>query len=570
MSPPRRPRLAPWLAAAVAALAWLAPPGLGVSPAAAQPEAAGLHVQVLGTTDVHGRIYPTSYYGDNGDAPVGVARLQTLIKRLRAEHPISLLVDSGDCLQGTALTYHNARIAPKAPNPMVQAYNHMGFDAFAVGNHEYNYDLPYLLKARQEARYPFVSGNIYHHGTERPVFEPYVIKEVGGVRIGILGFTTPGVAVWDRRFVQGKHDFGDIVKACGRWLPEVRKQGVDAVIVVIHSGLGDPYDATFGGYSRDEGLPEENVCARLAETYPGLDAILLGHSHKDLPKLLHHGVLLTQAKKWGERLAVVDLHFVRQGSRWRLAHKDSRTLTTEGVPPDPEVLSVARQAHEATVRYVNSVIGRSTDVWSSERARIEDTPIMDLVNEVQLAKTGAQLSSASVFNAGASLPKGELRVKDIAALYVYENTLTSVRLTGSQLRAYLEHSARCYAPYRPGGPLFDERQAAYNHDFVQGVDYTIDVRQAPGHRITALTYRGKPVADDATFTMALNSYRQNGGGGYTMLKQAPLKEAINVEIRELMLEWVRERRTVDPRQVFRRNWRLVPEDAIAPDGLHYR
>ena len=551
-----------WLPAIVAAL-------LACPPALAAPPAQRLQVQIMGTTDVHGHVYPTNYFGDKGDETVGVARVQTLINQIRAKNPHTLLVDSGDCLQGTPLTYHNARIDPKAPNPMVQAYNAMKFDAFAVGNHEYNYDIPYLMKAKGEARYPFLSGNIYHHGSQRPVFDPYVIKTIGGVKIGILGFTTPGVAVWDRRFVKGKHDFGDIVEAAGRWLPEVKAKGVDATIVIIHSGLGDPYDATFGGYSAGEGLPEENVCADLADKYPQIDAILLGHSHKDLPKLLHNGVLLTQAKKWGERLAVVDLNFERQGSRWKLASKDSRTLSTEGVKPDPQVLAVAKKAHDATVAYVNSVVGTSTAEWLSTRARVEDTPIMDLINQVQLEKTGAQLSAVSVFNAGARLPKGQLRVSDIAALYVYENTLTTVQLTGAQLKAYLENSASFYNAYKPGARIFDDRPA-YNHDMVQGVGYTIDVTRPVGQRIASLTYKGQPVLPTHTFTMAINSYRQNGGGGYTMLKQAPLKDAINVEIRELMLEWVKDQKVVDPAKVFEANWRVVPAGVLAADGVHYK
>lgn len=550
---------------AIAALAWLLGPG-GVE---AQQSNAHTLVQILSTTDVHGRIYPTNYFGDKGDEAIGVARVHTLIKGIRAKNPHTLLVDSGDCLQGTPLTYYHARIEPQAPNPMVTAYNFMGYDAFAVGNHEYNYDIPYLKKAEREAQYPFLSGNIYQHGTQTPVFKPYTIKRVGGVKIGILGFTTPGVAVWDRRFVAGKHDFGDITEACGRWLPELKAQGVDATVVIIHSGLGSPYDATFGGYDASEGLPEENVCAKLADTYPGIDVILLGHSHKDLPKLIRNGVLLAQAQKWGERLAVVDLNFQKTGERWRLAHKDSRTLKTAGVTPDQDVLAVAKPAHEKTVAYVNSHIGNSTDVWSAQRARVEDTPIVDLINEVQRAKTGAQLSAASVFNSQARLPKGPLRVLDIAALYVYENTLTTVVITGAQLRAYLEHSASFFAPYQPGGPLFDGRPA-YNHDMVSGVDYTIDPRQMVGKRISHLTYAGQPVKPEQTFTMALNSYRQNGGGGYTMLKQAPLKDTVNLEIRELMLEWVREQQVLDPGKVFHRNWRLVPENVVAPDGKHYR
>jgi 2',3'-cyclic-nucleotide 2'-phosphodiesterase / 3'-nucleotidase len=536
----------------------------------AAPASATLDVTILGTTDVHGHVYPTNYYGDAGDEPVGLARIHTLVKQLRAKHPHTMLVDSGDCLQGTPLTYHNARIDTKPMNPMVQAMNFMGYDAFAVGNHEYNYGIPYLMKARHEAKYPFLSGNIFEHKTEKPVFKPYIIKNVGGAKIAVLGFTTPGVAVWDRRHVQGKQDFRDIVASAKRWLPEVKAQGADAIVVIIHSGLGAPYDGTFGGYSASEGLPEENVCAKLAETFPEIDAILLGHSHKDLPKLLHNGVLLTQAKKWGERLAVVDLKLSRQGGRWKVVTKDSRTLDTSKVTPDPEVLAVARKAHQATLAYVNSVIGTSTGEWSAARARTQDTPIMDLINEVQRAKTGAQLSAASVFNGSAKLPKGRLTVSDIAGLYVYENTLTKIELTGKQLKDYLETSARYFKPYQPGAPIFDETIPAYNYDMVSGVSYAIDVTKPQGSRIVGLTYQGELVADGQKFTMALNSYRQNGGGGFSMLREAPVQENYFTEIRELMIDYVKDAKVLSPEKVHESNWRILPEGVVAEDGLHYR
>jgi 2',3'-cyclic-nucleotide 2'-phosphodiesterase/3'-nucleotidase len=540
---------------------------------AAAPAAAptSLDVTILGTTDVHGRVYPTNYYGDAGDEPVGLARVHTLVKELRAKHKHTMLVDSGDCLQGTALTYHNARIDTKPMNPMVQAMNFMKYDAFAVGNHEYNYGLGYLEKARKEANYPFLSGNIFEHKTTKPVFKPYIVKEVGGAKIAVLGFTTPGVAVWDRRHVEGKQDFHDIIESAKRWMPEVKAQKPDAIIVIIHSGLGAPYDGTFGGYSANEGLPEENVCAKLADTFPEVDAILLGHSHKDLPKMIHNGVLLTQARKWGERLAVVDLKFNRQpNGGWKLVHKDSRTLDTAKVKPDPEVLAVAKQAHQNTLAYVNSVIGDSTSEWTAAHARTQDTPIMDLINEVQRAKTGAQLSAASVFNGTAKLPKGQVTVSDIAGLYVYENTLTKIELTGKQLKQYLETSARYFNPYKPGAAIFNEAIPAYNYDMVQGVDYAIDVTKPVGQRIVGLTYQGKPVAENQVFSMAMNSYRQNGGGGFDMLKTAPVKENYFTEIRELMIDYVKEQKTLSPEKVYQSNWRILPEGVVGQDGLHYK
>lgn len=541
---------------------------LGAGPALAAPQA--LDIEILGTTDVHGHVYPTNYFHDKGNEPLGLARVATLIKQRRATHAHTLLVDSGDSLQGTPLTYYAARVDTRSPNPMVLAYNALGYDAFTMGNHEYNYGIPYIMKARKEAHYPFLSGNIYKHGTHEPVYTPYIIKDVGGAKIAILGLTTPGIMIWDRHNVEGKQDFGDILAAAHRWIPEIKAKGADAIIVTIHSGLGEPYDETYGGYAEGAGAPPENVCAKLAETFPDdITAILLGHSHKDLPKLVHHGVILTQAMKWGQRLAVVDLHLEKQGGHWKVTSKDSTTLKTDGVKPDPTILAVTRKAHEGTLAYVNSTIGVSTGEWSARHARTEDSAIMDFINEVQIAKTGADLSAASVFNSSAFLPKGKLTVADIASLYVYENTLTKVQLDGKQLRAYLENSASYFQPYKPGAKIFDD-QPAYNHDMVSGVNYTIDVSKPVGHRIGGLTFKGKPVRDDQTFTMALNSYRQNGGGGYTMIKGAPVKQAIYSEIRDLMIDYVKDKKVISPKKTFVKNWTLLPAGCVAADGEHYK
>jgi len=189
---------------------------------------------------------------------------------------------------------------------------------------------------------------------------------------------------------------------------------------------------------------------------------------------------------------------------------------------------------------------------------------------VQREAAQAQLSAVSVFNSNAHLPKGRITVADLAALYVYENTLTRIRLTGQQLRDYLEFSASFYKPYAPGGLIFDDSQPAYNQDLVAGVDYTIDVRQPVGSRIVGLRYQGQDVMPKQAFTMAVNSYRQNGGGGYTMLKQATLEKSDFPEIRELLIEQVKRWRTISPEKVFKANWRLLPADGVASDGRHYQ
>ncbi|HEY9723700.1 MAG TPA: 5'-nucleotidase C-terminal domain-containing protein [Oscillatoriaceae cyanobacterium] len=541
-------------------------------PAAAAPKAPEtLNVTVLGTTDIHGHIYPTDYFSKSEDAPFGLARVYTVVKQLRATHAHTLLVDSGDSLQGTPLTYWSARVAPAGdPNPMVTAYNFMHYDAFAVGNHEYNYGIPYIEKARREAHYPYLSANIFKHGTNQYVYKPYVFRYVGGAKIAIVGFTTPGVMIWDRHNVEGKQDFRNIVACAKKVIPEVKARGADAIVVIIHSGLGAPYEPTFDGYSASAGAPPENVSAALADACPEITAILMGHTHENIPKKVEHGVLLTEADKWGAHLAEVDLHFTREHGRWVVTSKDCRTIDTRHAKPDPELMAAVKSAHEATLGYVQSAIGTSTEAMTAKESLLHDTPIIDFINEVQCADTGAQLSAASVFNDAAAVPKGKVSVADIASLYVYDNTLTKVSITGKQLKDYLEASAKFYNDYKPGAPIFNDKVPSYNYDMISGVDYDVDVTKPVGQRIENLTYQGKPVTDGEKFSLALNSYRQNGGGGFTMLKDAPVQQAVPTGIRDLLIDYVQTHKVIDPKQFSHENWHLVPAGCVAADGQHYK
>ncbi len=513
---------------------------------------------ILGTTDVHGNVFPTNYF-DNKEINMGLAKLGTLIKHYRKENKNTLLVDSGDALQGSQLIYYANKYAPKKKNPLISAMNVLEYDAFALGNHEFNFGLQALGKARSEAKFPFLSANIFLNGTQKPAFQPYLIKEIGGVKVGIIAFSPPGIALWDRANVEGKLEFRDILKSAALYLPELRRKS-DVVVALVHAGLGGKYGPAYEGYSASTGLPPENVGEELAKKFP-IDVMLLGHTHQDYPQEMIGQAVAAQALKWGERIAVVKLKLEKKEKGWKILSKESKTEPTVGIRSDFEVVKATQEMHQSTQKYIRSAIAETSEGWAAKSADLEDTAIVDLVNEVQREVTKADLSAASIFNSTLTLPKGKISLSQIAALYPYENSLTAVRITGKQLKEYLECSACYYNSYSPGGEAVNPKMRAYNYDMVAGVDYSIDPRKPEGQRISGLLFKGKPVSEEQTFTLAVNSYRQQGGGGYEMLKGAPVVYNKEEGIRELLLDSLKKKGRIEQGDVFRKNWQLlVPLD----------
>jgi 2',3'-cyclic-nucleotide 2'-phosphodiesterase/3'-nucleotidase len=556
-----------------AAVAGLSMTLLGSVLGAALPagaEGTSLTLTLVGTTDVHGHIYPTSYFGTTAEENLGLAKVYTLLKELRAKNPNTVLVDSGDMLQGSPLTYWHARVAKAGtPNPMIDVMNHMGYAAFGVGNHEYNFGLKHLFQARKESKFPWVSGNTYKAGTQTPQYEPYTMTTVAGVKVGIIGFTPPGVAIWDKANVQGKLEFRDILASAKLWIPKMKAAGADVIVAIPHSGLGAEFCPYYTGYSESSGLPRENVAADLARQFPDIDVIFPGHTHTEVQGMMIGSAAVAQAQKWGERLSVADVTLEKVDGHWKVVKKAARVLTTVGVKPAAEVQTWAKKAHDATVAYVNSALCTTPDAWSTKRAMVEDTPIIDFINAVQLDATKAQLSAAAAFTSEAEIKSGKITIADMAAVYPYENALVAIKVTGKQLKEYLEFSARIFAPYASGKPAFEPDVRGYNYDMVSGVAYDIDVRKPVGSRIVNLAYKGKPVTDGQVFTLAMNSYRQRGGGGFEMLKDCPVIYNQEQSIRDLMIDYLKGRRQLAAKDVFVRNWRLLPEAPIASDGKSY-
>jgi 2',3'-cyclic-nucleotide 2'-phosphodiesterase / 3'-nucleotidase len=511
-------------------------------------------VTVLGTADLHGRILPLDY-ADNAPANVGLAKLATLIRRARAQDPELLLLDGGDTIQGTPLAYYHARVNNAPEDPMMRVMNHLGYDALVPGNHEYNFGLEVLHKAREEANFPWLSANTVDLASGEPAFPPYVVKTVRGIRLGILGLTTPGIPGWENPEHYAGLEFRDPVVEAARWVPHLREtEAVDAVVVVAHFGL----ESNLGGGGRVSW--PENGALRLVREVPGIDLVFLAHTHRRIPALVVEDVLLAQPGRWGDHLVRGRLYFERASpdAPWQLVGRESEALAvTDEIPADPAVLVMVEPYEAATQAWLDREIGHSPRRIEAADAYVRDNALVDLIHRVQLEAGEAEVSLAASFNRHAVIPAGPVTVRDITALYVYENTLYVVALTGAQLKAALEHSARFFRSFESGKTaeeLIDPVIPGYNFDTAEGVEYTLDLRRPPGDRIVDLRFQGAPLEPDRVLRVAVNNYRRNGGGGYQMLSEAPVLWRTGAEIRNLIIEWLEANGTVPPEPTG--NWRL--------------
>jgi 2',3'-cyclic-nucleotide 2'-phosphodiesterase (5'-nucleotidase family) len=547
------------LAAGALVVGCTRPPAVG----APTPEGASVDLVVASTTDTHGRVRGWDYYADRPDSARGLARAATVIDSVRAAHPGRVvLVDAGDLLQGNPFTYVAARVDTTRPHGVVAAMNAMRYDAAAVGNHEFNYGLETFDRAASQARFPFLAANAFLPDGRR-AYPAFRIVDRAGLKVGIVGATTPGALVWDRDNLRGRLLLRDAVVETRRAVAEARTAGADVIVVVIHSGLDGPssYDTV------TTGVPSENVSARIAREVPGIDLLVLGHSHAEVADTTIGTTLVMQPKNYATSVGVAHLTVSRANGRWQVTAKRGTTVPAAGHRESPAVLAATEGAHGATVAYATTPIGSTPVAWRADSARVVDTPLVDFMLAVMQQAAGTDLASTAAFSLDASLDAGPITVADVAQLYPYDNTLRAVRITGRQLRAYLEHSARYYRQFATGSTTaanaLDPQVPGYNFDIVSGADYTLDVSRPLGSRVTRLELKGRPVADADTFTMALNNYRQTGGGGYAMLSSAPVVFDKQQEIRQLLIDEVRRRGTIRPEQYAVRNWTLVPAEAAA-------
>ncbi|MYS43156.1 twin-arginine translocation signal domain-containing protein [Streptomyces sp. SID5998] len=546
---------------------------------------------VLGTTDLHGHVFNWDYfkdaeYTDAAGNAQGLARISTLVNELRRERgrENTLLLDAGDTIQGTPLTYYYAKVDPITAkggpvHPMAQAMNAIGYDAAALGNHEFNYGIETLRKFEQQCDFPLLGANALDAKTQRPAFAPYFIKKFqvhGGppVKVAVLGLTNPGIAIWDKAYVQGKLTFPGLEEQAAKWVPKLRSMGADVVIVSAHSG-------TSGTSSYGDQLPYvEDAAANVARQVPGIDAILVGHAHLEIPELKvvneksGRTVVLSEPLCYAERLSVFDIDLVFDKGRWHVESVAASLRDSRTVADDPRITRLLKDEHAKVVQYVNQVVGQATETLTTVDARYKDAPIIDLITKVQedvvkAALAGTEyaalpvIAQASPFSRTSQISAGDVTIRDLSSLYVYDNTLVAKLMTGAQVRAYLEYSAEYFVQTAAGAAVDVEKltnannRPDYNYDYVSGLTYDIDIAQPAGSRIKNLAFGGAALDDAQQFVLAVNNYRANGGGAFPFVASAKELWSESTEIRTRIAEWVTAKGVLDPKEFASVDWRLT-------------
>jgi 2',3'-cyclic-nucleotide 2'-phosphodiesterase/3'-nucleotidase len=498
---------------------------------------------VLFTSDMHANVLP---FDDVREKPTNgsVAQVATLIARIRSENARVVVLDGGDAIEGTPLGYY-AIAAPGASgsDPTIAAMNLVGYDAAVLGNHEFNFGLDVLRRSLEQSRFRWLGANITGvKETRLPVGEELVLKR-GGVRVGVLGLTNPNVPHWELPSHWAGLSFADPIAVAAARVPELRKRA-DVVIVVLHSGFERGLET-----GAPDGSENENYAWRLAQLN-GIDLLLTGHTHRDIPPRALGKTVVAQPGRWAEVVTRVDLVLDRKGRGWQVTGWHGENLKTGDETPDADVVAAVAGAEARVKVEFSRPLGQLTAPLRVVGLTTSDEPSVDLIHSVQLEASGAQLSLAAPLRGGLEFPAGVVTPRLAYALYPYPNTLVVVRLTGGQLKDVLEHAVRGWVGVECSGSgtrlLRDPALPPYNYDTLEGATYLVDPSAPVGRRVRGLRVGGKPVQPGDTFAVVINSYRAAGGGGYPHLANAPRMTEIDRPVVDLLVEYCTRHRDITP------------------------
>ncbi len=520
-----------------------------------------LTLAILSTADIHGYVFPWDYYDDAPDESHSLLKALTIADSLSSVYEHTIRVDIGDWLQGNPFAEYFARVDTTRPYPLLTALEYAGFDGIIVGNHEFNFGLEHLHYRIDQTDAKFMAANAIDKSTGEPAYTPYIIRDKGDFRIGVIGLTTPGSAVWDRPRLEGRIRFEDGVETAQKYVSKLQDEyGADVIIMAMHSGFEGSTSYT------SDTLGEENFGKSIADQVPGVHAIIAAHTHRVIDDLVYtspanpNGVAVTQPGRWASHLGLTELGIRRTDEGIQVRFGTNKAIPVGHAEPHPELAEKLTEDHELVREHFTAAIATSDSVWTSHDARFRDRAITDLIQHVQMMATGADLSASAVFSTSVKFEDGIITRGNLARLYPYENTLYHIRINGRQLREYLEFSARYYE--QSTGEERDEPMPSgitpgFNFDVIYGAEYTIDLTQPVGERIRGLRFQGEPVRDEDTFTLALNSYRAAGGGDYDMIANAEVIEVIDRSVRLLIEEFVSEKGHLNPEDVASPYWEMI-------------
>ncbi len=477
-------------------------------------------IRMAATTDVHGMIFPYDFISRH-EAENSLAHIYTYAEANRMkEDTLFFLLDNGDFLQGQPTVYYYNFIDTLSPHLSAQVMNYLGYAAGSVGNHDIEAGPSVYNRVRSEFEFPWLAANAVSTLTGKPAFEPYAIIKAGSKKIAVLGLITPGIPNWLPETLWPGLEFRDMVETAAEWIPRImKKEKPDLVVGIFHSGT----DGSYGGNS--ETYLNENAVLHVAEQVPGFDVIYAGHDHQvsiqSVACTNGDSVLIVDPGSHGRYAGEVTVTFGKKGEV-KLKAENISMLNYEASTRFQEQFSSQR---ETVSRYLNDTITWLTDEMKGSEALFGPSSMMSLIHHVQMELSGADLSFTAPLSISATLQEGPLLVSDMFKLYRFENMLYSMELSGSEIDAYLEHAAgRWFSTMKnEDDPLLKFREDEphrlanpyYNFSSASGIEYTVDVRMDPGDRVSILGFtNGEPFREEKKYSVAINSYRGNGGGGH--------------------------------------------------------
>ncbi len=529
------------------------------------------HVVILGTSDIHGNICCWSYE-ENRETDYGMARLYTCIQETRNGNPVTFLIDGGDEIQGNVLTDEIACRHPEEPHPVIAAMNDMGYDAMTIGNHEFDWGVDDLLQMLDTARFPVLGQNVSGEDGKLLTGEGWTILERGGIRLAVIGVVTPDVPrlEGDREGVSGL-SFEDASKAVKKAITEIGDRA-DILMVSAHMGMAGEYEDAKGGDSAQ----------RILDENPEIDVLQVGHYHT------------TVHARQGQTVIGGVRNAGREIVRFDLTLDEEKNVTDSGVSiismedyqPDQGLckLPEVRKAHEAALAQAlsakekdteeepSTVVGFATARFQPEneisgipQGRLEDTPLVDLILKVQLMNSGADVSASPMFRDTCDLPEGDISDRDIFRIYEYNNTLCRLRVTGKELKDYMEWSAAYYNQWTRGdiNISFDPDIPGSYYDMFEGIVYDINLSKPKGERIENVMFRGKPLRDDQTLTLAVTNYRYSSTLKGENLVAGEKEWESSISIRDMIVKYFEKMSPVKPETD--NSWRITGIDLQEDD-----
>lgn len=528
----------------------------------------GTTLTILTTSDLHSNIWGYAYEDNKETENNGMARVYSYVEEVRKENPNTILIDSGDTIQGSILTddLYNKQ---EGEHPVISTMNFMKYDAMTLGNHEFNFGLDLVDRIKKQAEFPLLSANTTYKEDGTYFVEPYKIIERDGIRIGIIGATTPNVSRWDGEKVDSLA-FDDMALSVRKIVDEI-KDKTDILIVCAHAGMVAEFD-------------EENnsdAAAKILELSPEIDVLTVGHMHITVNDKINNTVI-GGTRSAGREVARFDLTL---DANKNLTNATTTIVDMEDYAPNESIrtLPIVAKAHQDTIDFIaggitnedgtttGGVFGSASadfqpvdEIKGIPQGKLQDTAVVDLINKVQLLNSGADVSSAALFKDTSDIKKGEINYGSIFNIYKFDNTLCRVPVTGAELKAYMEWSVACYNQFVEGdlSISFNPEKPGYLYDMFAGVDYKIDLSKPEGQRITDVMFKGKPLKDDQKLTLAINNYRYASAlKTENLVAEKKDWESPN-SIRDMVVEYITKEETISPE--VDNNWSIIGVDFTSP------